>query len=470
MKRTFTHGIGLAVFVFIISFLCVFTVKAATKSVPSPVSTRPPVTPWSNVCSNTDINVKVLLANNNPAQTLAGGSVNISGAIVNVNSYPIPDLSMSVRLVHLAKNFGSSYDTIIDTVGWSTALSGSYVSANSSANFSITVPIPSGLVSGPYLIEIFLNGSKQFAVGGNEYMGVPAATSPLTVSSSQKQTSYFDLSSLKVNGMAPNKQFVRTPYGVGSATSSVEFISSIYGTQTATTSIAIAIANTHSVSSTATVKWNLFKGDFVDVAKIVDTKTDSVALLPGKNTTVSFSSSAVIGSRYTLVGELQDGSKKSFFSVHLYRPNVNELMPLSLRLDSVPSASGAGSISGCLVRSSYATTTPVAALSLTDANGSTIWSSSLPIKSRLLISSFHLPIDSSSDLVGPLTLSLKTTDASGKVTSFASVKYPYEALSRPIWSNVWFFVIVALVCIVLIILIAYLKKSNKAKSLTSPTQ
>jgi len=446
MKRTFVRGFLSTAFVFFVPISLIFA------SATTPTNVLPSECPVSN-------NIQVSLANKGTEQIITGKDITISGSLVNKNSYPIPDVSMSYRLVKLAKNYASSYDAVTDTVQWGTPIFGSYIGANSKSNFSATIHTPLGLIPGPYFVEIFLDGSSQFAVGGAEYSGVPAAVYPLTISGGQNQTSFFDIPSLKVNSVAPSQHATLAPYEASMATTSIVSMSSISGTHTATTSI--NIINTYSTSSTATISWSLFKGDFTDNTKnLVTTKTDSVTLLPGKKTLVSFTYSNIVDARYTLVGILNDndGNKDSIFSVRIYRFDVNEPFAQSLHLDSFPTTSG-NFVSGCLLRNTFATTT--ASLSLTDSSGAIMWSSDLSLDTSSPFVGFHLPLTLASNKSQSLNLSLKTFDASGNIISSSSVSYvcnPTNCPAQSLFTNILFYVIVILIILILIVAIIYLKK------------
>ena len=450
MKRTFTRGFVLSTFIFLVPFSFVFAAGSTATS--TGVTLALP-----NDCSLTNANVSVTL-NKGTTQVTAGNSVNISGTITNKNSYPIPDVSIVVRLVKFAKKLGSPYDVATDTVSRVVSLSGLYLAQSSTANFSLTLHTSSSLLTGPYFAEIFLNGSDQFAVGGNEYLGIPSAIYPLAISGSQKQTSFLDVDTLKVNGVKPLAQMLSTLSGVKSATTTMTVVS------------------TYVTPRNTTISWYLYSGNFVNDNNLVATKTESVRLLPSSKTTVSFASSDFVHSKYLLVGELQDGDKKSFISDRITRSDIVEPSTRSLYLTSFPISSGTNFVRGCLTEnfSNVATTTNIS-LFLTNTAGSVVWSGNFSRSSSTPVFQFQLPFTLSSSTKQSLNLTLKTSDVSGGNSKMlSSVSYVCDSMSCPVASTVTAattnipsyvpYVLIMVIVLIIVILVLLILFSKKRKS------
>jgi len=381
-------------------------------------------------------------------QVSAGGNVTLSGTISNYNGYPVSDLSLVARVIKLPKRLGSSYDTATDTVDRIVPLTGIYINASTTASFSFTYQVPLGLVTGPYQVQLFLNGSDQFAIGGNEYLGQPLATYPLAVTGTQTQTSFFDLSTLKVNSVGSSAQFLST-ITVPTATASVD------------------IANTYTIPRNATINWYLYNGNFISPSALVATETDAVSLSPNTNSLISFTYDNFVHAKYLLVGELKDGNKESMFSLRIGRSDVVEPSVRSLYIKNFPLVSGKiEAVAGCITEnSSNIVATTTVNLSLVGQDGGPLWSTNISY-ANIISRSFEIPLTVSSGFLAPLTLVIKATNQSGNpVTS--SVVYscvgnrcssPSSSISNMTMTYVY--IIIGLIIVVFLIVVFVKKKKS----------
>ena len=310
--------------------------------------------------------------------------------------------------------------------------------------------MPAGLVTGPYQVQLFLNGSDQFAIGGNEYLAQPLATYPLAITGTQTQTSFFDLPTLKVNGVAPTAQFLST-ISVPTAT------------------VSVGVANTYTIPRNATVNWYIYSGNFINQSALVATGTNAISLSPNSENAVSFTYDNFVHAKYLLVGILTDGNKESMFSLRIGRSDVVEPSVRSLYLKNFPLVSGEPEVvAGCITENtSSAAGTSTVNVSLVGQDGNPVWSTNISY-ANIISRSFEMPLTISSGFLAPLTLTVKTTDQSGNTVT-SSVVYSCEGNrcvpSSPSVSNTamtYIYITVGLIIIFLIILI-FMKKKKLPK-------
>lgn len=393
MRRIFVYGFLSATIFFLTQTSFAYAANATTTNTSAFVSG----------CSLVNNLVRVDLLHG-ATQVSTNSGITISGTIENDNQYPLPDLSLVVRVIKLAKKSGSAYDTATDTVARILPLTGIYIGANSTVSFSFTWHIPSNLVAGPYSVDIFLNGSDQFAIGGNEYLNIPAATYPLAISGSQTQTSFFDLSTFRANGIAPMAQLLST----------------FSSTSVATTSI--AIANTYDTPHDVTVDWYLYYGNFVNDSSLVASTTSKVHISPGTKNTVSFAYTNFMHAKYLLVGELQDGDKRSFFSTRISRTDVIEPSARSLYLSSFPLISSKHSVViGCITQNfSNDISSTTIGISLTELNGLNIYSTNFSVAKNNPLVQFSIPFIPATSTTQSMVLTLSAFDGSTTIKSVVS--------------------------------------------------
>jgi len=425
------------------SVLAASTPIASTGVPSSSATTTNIIFPPTCFLSNSLVRASFLSTN---TKVSAGSDVTLAGTIDNLNSYPISDLTLVARVVKLQKRAGSPYDTATDTVDRVVPLTGIYLNSKATASFSFTYHVPSDLPTGPYRVDLFLNGSDQFAIGGNEYLDAPLTTYPLAVTGKTTQTSFFDLSTLKVNGIAPTAQMLST-----------------ISVPTATTSV--SVMNIYGVPRSASVTWSLYSGNFINPSALVTSKTDTLHLSPGTKNTVSFAYANFVHAKYLLVGKIQDGTKNSLFSLRIGRSDVVEPNARSLYLSSFPLLVGTASIAGCLTQNySNIVATTTVNIALTAASGASLWSGSFQ-EGNFSSYPFQMHFVPASNLLQSMTLSVNTVDQSGKILSSSSVSYMCDpircaGLKASSSSDIltYVYVIVGILVVLLILLIALKKK------------
>lgn len=410
-------------------------------------STTPTQLIFPSTCllANSLVRASFLVGN---TKVSAGSNVIIAGTIDNLNSYPVSDLTLVARVVKLQKKSGSSYDMATDTVDRIIPLTGIYLNPKATASFSFNYPVPRDLVTGPYQVDLFLNGSDQFAIGGNEYLNIPLATYPLAVTGTEEQTSFFDLPTMKVNGVVPMTQMLST-----------------ITVPTAVTSV--GVENTYTASHNVTVGWYLYSGNFINPTALVATETDSVQLSPNKNSVVSFTYNNFVHAKYLLVGELKDGDKESMFSLRIGRSDIVEPGARSLYLSNFPISAGvSNSVAGCLTQnySNTAATTTVD-LSLVDSLGKSVWSGGFSERNASSYP-FQIHFSPTTNIFEPLTLSIKTTDQYGTILASSSVLYICDANRCPSpktqWtSNTTMYIYYAIAGVLVILAIVVVLKKKK---------
>jgi hypothetical protein len=275
---------------------------------------------------------------------VAGADFPIMGRLINVNNFPMDDVSIVVQAVKMSGSTGSAYDLATDTVARFVPVSGLNIQASSTAYFSFKWPIPVDLPTGQYRIDIFAESSGQFPIVGQESAGLVTAAYPISVISQAKETSYFDRNSVSVNG-------TKAPTGQASVSGAVP------------ANVSVDILNTHAKPKDGILVWKIYSSDIASAENLVDAKTETVSMSPGKKATASISIPKIDDPAYFVIGELKDGGKSSFVSVRIARSDMSKpsftmlgILPFPLKLG------GTATFFGCLTKST-----------LTDENSKTIF-------------------------------------------------------------------------------------------------
>ncbi|MDE1874869.1 MAG: hypothetical protein KGI79_00725 [Patescibacteria group bacterium] len=356
-------------------------------------------------CALTNPHVKVSLLHG-PNRIDAGGDLSIAGIIENGNPYAISAIDVVLRVVKLAKRAGSTYDTATDTVDRLTPMS-LYLNASSSTSFYVTWHAPASLLTGPYRIDVYLDSAGQFAVGGTEYLGIPAASYAVLVNGKTNQTSFIDQSSLRVNGTAPS------PMGlVGMAGND-----SIKAT--------LHVESTYTAPRTASVIWTLYHSNFADPESVVATGTSQIIIAPNGEVPATFSAKGITHSDYILAAELIDGYKHSYISTRLVRTDIVEPSFRSLYVSAFPLSPDHDLLVGCLAENFAPNdmSTSTVQATLTGSNGETIYSGSLIKVAHTPLYYFQLAFTPKGSLNQDMTLSGRVFDGAGRLLASSSVAY-----------------------------------------------
>ncbi len=401
-----------------------------------------------NLCSLVNPGVRAVFLPQ-ATKVVAGKNLSLAGTIWNSNQYPIPDVTIVARIVKLPKKLGSIYDTATDTVARIMPLDNLSLNASSSATFAFTWQVPADLMSGPYRVDLYLNEAGQFAVGGNETLGMPLASYPILVSGTETHTSFFAAPTAQVNGTL-----------VG-----VDGLATVSGTQTAL--VMADVLNTYAAPYADFIAWSVYQGNVISNQALVATGTEAVSLSPKAKTPVSFDFTSLTHSHYIIVGDLTDGNKHSLLSIRINRTDIVEPTFRSIFLSPFPLVAGQSvGVAGCFTQNfSAASSSPTVVTSVMGADGLTLYSNSIQANQAPLFQ-FQSTFVPSTDLNQAITLNVKTVDASGNTSASASVPYTYSSVSaynavqNPL--IVWmFYAISFFAALVALIFTAFLPRKKK---------
>ena len=269
----------------------------------------------------------------------AGNDFLVSGSLSNTNGFPINDVSLYVQIVKLPQAGGSAYDAATDTVASFVPVNGLDVPAGSTADFSFKWSVPAYASAGNYQANVFAVSYGQFPVAGSESSNDVAYPYPFSVTGQSMYTSYFDQSSVKVNGSAVSND-------------------QAYVSGAGKVSISLDVDNDYSVAQSDIFAWKVYSPDIAKDENIIYAGNKLVSLKPGQKTTVSFSIPKIDKALYYVVGELSDAQgRSSFISVKIIRSDINEPALTMFGVSPVPpSPAGTAGVFGCISDSSSAKT------------------------------------------------------------------------------------------------------------------
>ncbi|HVU06536.1 MAG TPA: hypothetical protein VHE10_02000 [Candidatus Paceibacterota bacterium] len=336
---------------------------------------------------------------------VAGGDLDLSVTLSNENAYPVRGMDVVARISKLAQKAGDAYAMATDTVARIDLAKGVSLSTGESREIALAWHMPANLVAGPYRVDIFAN-SGDSAVGGNEYLGVPAGSYPVRIAGGTKEVSFLKPSSVAVNGAKP-------------------FANLVADVRSASNAVSVVAQSTHSKAVSATMRWRVYSSYFADEAALVTTKSEAVTIPAGGTQAVSYSFSGAEKGTYLVVGELVDQSKVSRVAVRLNRTDKPEPVVRSLVLSDFPlSSSGATPVFGCIADSSNGNLPATAVkVTLTDAKGSVVYSGAFHKTPSNPFLQFIGNILPNIKAENPLTLALTAYAADGSVIAAKSVVY-----------------------------------------------
>lgn len=379
----------------------------------------------------------------------AGDTASFSGELVNQNTYPVVDGNVFVRISAANDNFTTEGHYAVDELLVKENIA---IDASSTQPISFTWKVPTNLKKGEYRADYFFSVGKQFNLGGLPFTNeIIVGFDTFTIDSTDTSSVFLDRAGTKVNGIA-YQQVGNWPQ--------VEPGSKV--------TISQSLKNTTNSSQTVSVSYDLYYWDSLNPSDLISSKTETVTLAKGQGKTLTFEIPKVEKSVYYLrIKALTDLGAQSILNVRLSSqiesPRINYFAVTGFPLKKGEQAK----IFSCFHNTSYMETEGKVTLRATDIKGNEVANIQYtgPISSA--ISAKAGDLSAVKDLTY-LKLDQTLYGKDGSIIEQKSEVYDCSTLKSEKcieMTSFNFFIPIAIVALIFLLLSLYFIKRNKNLSL-----